>query len=155
MYFSTLLGCGWCSLVGLDWVQQTLDKVRDIRQNLLIAQSRQKALVFPRLKASFVLAPQGSLARGTTLDLHSVIIAHIGALAYRSQLLEYGRSTPMFHVFVFRKYLKDPEQKIEAKLVIIEQDMIMECCQARVLEFFVCVMHNRAIKYMKVLWTIK
>ena len=83
MYFSTLLGCGWCSLVGLDWVQQTLDKVHDIRQNLLIAQSRQKALVFPRLKASFVLAPQGSLARGTTLDLHSVIIARIGALAYR------------------------------------------------------------------------
>jgi len=61
----------------------------------------------------------------------------------------------MFHVSVFRKYLKDPEQKIEAKLVIIEQDMIMECCQARVLEFFVCVMHNQTIKYMKVLCTIK
>jgi hypothetical protein len=35
----------------------------------------------------------------------------------------------MFHVFVFRKYLKDPEQKIEAKLVIIEQDITMECFQ--------------------------
>ena len=31
------------SLVGSDWVQQTHDKVREIRQNLLTAQSRQKS----------------------------------------------------------------------------------------------------------------
>ena len=31
------------SLVGLDWVQQTHDKVWEIHQNLLIAQSRQKS----------------------------------------------------------------------------------------------------------------
>ena len=31
------------SLVGPDWVQQTYDKVREIRQNLLTAQSRQKS----------------------------------------------------------------------------------------------------------------
>ena len=30
-------------LIGLDWVQQTHDKVREIRQNLLTAQSRQKS----------------------------------------------------------------------------------------------------------------
>jgi len=30
-------------LVGPDWVQQTYDKVREIRQNLLTAQSRQKS----------------------------------------------------------------------------------------------------------------
>jgi len=35
--FLHFVGMCWCSLVGLDWVQQTLDKVRDIRQNLLIA----------------------------------------------------------------------------------------------------------------------
>ena len=31
------------SLVGPDWVQQTHDKVQEIRQNLLTAQSRQKS----------------------------------------------------------------------------------------------------------------
>ena len=31
------------SLVGSHWVQQTHDKVREIRQNLLTAQSRQKS----------------------------------------------------------------------------------------------------------------
>ena len=32
------------SLVGPDWVQQTHDKVQEIRQNLLTAQSRQRAM---------------------------------------------------------------------------------------------------------------
>lgn len=36
------------SLVGPDWVRQTHDKVREIHQNLLTAQSRQKSYAYIR-----------------------------------------------------------------------------------------------------------
>ena len=60
---------------------------------------------------------------------------------------------PMFHVSMLRKYLEDPEQKIEAEPVIIQQDLTMECHPVRILDFSVRVMRNRTIKYVKVLWT--
>jgi hypothetical protein len=34
---------GETSLVGLDWIQQTTEKIQGIRQSMLIAQSRQKS----------------------------------------------------------------------------------------------------------------
>ena len=60
---------------------------------------------------------------------------------------------PVFHVSMLRKYLKDPEQKIEAELVIIQQDLTMECHPVCILDSSDRVMRNRTIKYVKVLWT--
>ena len=60
---------------------------------------------------------------------------------------------PVFHVSMLRKYLKDPEQKIEAEPVIIQQDLTMECHLVRILDSSDRVMQNRTIKYVKVLWT--
>ena len=79
---------------------------------------------------------------------------YIGALAYRLQLPESMCGVhPVFHVSMLRKYLKDPEQKIEAEPVIIQQDLTMECHPVRILDFSVRVMRNRTIKYVKLLWT--
>ena len=60
---------------------------------------------------------------------------------------------PVFHVSMLRKYLEDPEQKIEAEPVIIQQDLTMECHLVCILDFSDRIMRNRTIKYVKVLWT--
>ena len=58
---------------------------------------------------------------------------------------------PVFHVSMLRKYLKDPEKRIDAEPVIIQQDLTMECHPVRILDFSDRVMRNRTIKYVQVL----
>ena len=58
---------------------------------------------------------------------------------------------PVFHVSMLRKYLKDPEKRIDAEPVIIQQDLTMECHPVRILDFSDRVTRNRTIKYVKVL----
>ena len=83
-----------------------------------------------------------------------MITARVGALAYHLQLPESMCGVhPVFHVSMLRKYLKDPEQKIEAEPVIIQQDLTMKCHPVRILDSSERVMRNRTIKYVKVLWT--
>ena len=56
-----------------------------------------------------------------------MITTRVGALAYCLQLPESMSGVhPVFHVSMLRKYLEDPEQKIEAEPVIIQQDLTME-----------------------------
>ena len=83
-----------------------------------------------------------------------VIIARVGALAYRLQLLGSMAGVHLvFHVSMLRKYLKDPEQRIEAESVNIEQDLTVKYRPVQILGFSERVMRNRTIKYVKVLWT--
>jgi len=83
-----------------------------------------------------------------------MITARVGASAYRWKLPEsMSGMHPMFHVSMLRKFLKDPEQKIDVKPVIIQKDLTMECHPVCILDFSNRVMRNRTIKYVKVLWT--
>jgi hypothetical protein len=124
------------SLVGPDWVCQTHDKVRDIRQNLLIAQSRQKSYADVRQRAlEFAMGDEVFLKVSLTKGIvpfsakgklspryigSYVIITRVGALAYRLQLPESMAGVhSVFHVSMLRKYLKDLEQMMEAKSVNI------------------------------------
>ena len=158
------------SLVGLDWVQQTHDKVWEIRKTLLTAQSRQKSYADVRWRdlefsvgdeVLLKVSPTKGVVRfGTRGKLSPryigpyMITARVGAMGYRLQLPESMSGVhPVFHVSMLRKYLKDPEQKIEAELVIIQQDLTMECHPVHILDFSDRVMQNRTIKYVEVLWT--
>ena len=87
------------SLIGPDWVQQTHDKVREIRQNLLTAQSRQKSYADVRRRdlefsvgdeVLLKVSPTKGVVRfGTRGKLSPryigpyMITARVGALAYR------------------------------------------------------------------------
>ncbi|XP_039833438.1 uncharacterized protein LOC120694371 [Panicum virgatum] len=158
------------SLVGPDWVQQAHDKVRETRQNLLTAQNRQKSYVDVRQRdLEFIVGDEfllkvsptkGVVHFGTRGMLSPryigpyMITARVGALAYRLQLPELMSGVhPVFDVSMLRKYLKDPEHKIDAELVIIQQDLTMECHPVRILDFSDRIMRNRTINYVKVLWT--
>jgi hypothetical protein len=81
-----------------------------------------------------------------------LITARVGSLAYRLQLPEsMARVHPVFHVSMLRKYIRDPELKIEANPIIIQQDLTINAQPVCVLEFSERVMRNRTIKYVKIL----
>ena len=83
-----------------------------------------------------------------------MITTRVGALAYRLQFPESMSGVqPMFHVSMLRRYLKDPEQKVDAEPLIIQRDLTMECHPVRILDFSDRVMRNRTIKYVMALST--
>jgi hypothetical protein len=83
-----------------------------------------------------------------------LITTRVGSLAYRLQLPESMAGVhPVFHVSMLRKYIRDPELKIEADPIIIQQDLTIEAQPVHVLEFSERVMRNRTIKYIKILWS--
>jgi hypothetical protein len=83
-----------------------------------------------------------------------LITARVGSLAYRLQLPEsMAGMHPVFHVCMLRKYIRDPELKIEANPIIVQQDLIFDAQPVRVLESSERVMRNHTIKYVKILWS--
>ena len=83
-----------------------------------------------------------------------LITARVGSLAYRLQLPESMAGVhPVFYISMLRKYIRDPELKIEVNPIIIQQDLTIDAQPVRVLEFSERVMRNRTIKYVKILWS--
>jgi hypothetical protein len=83
-----------------------------------------------------------------------LITARVGSLAYHLQLPESMDGVhPVFHISMLRKYIRDPELKIEVDPIIIQQDLTINAQSVRVLEFSERVMCNRTIKYVKILWS--
>jgi hypothetical protein len=158
------------ALVGPDWIQQTVDKVAEVRHNLVAAQSRQKKYAdVRRRELEFqigdhvllrVSPTKGVVRFGTKGKLSPryigpfLITARIGKLAYRLELPQSMSGVHnVFHVSMLRKYLHDPEQRIELEHIIIEQDLTINSEPVRILEFSDRVLRRRVIKYVKVLWS--
>jgi hypothetical protein len=158
------------SLVGPDWVQQTSEKVREIRQNILAAQSRQKSYADVRRRdLEFAVGDEVLLRVSPTkgvvrfgvsgkLSLRYIgpftILDQVGSLAYRLQLPDsMAWVHPVFHVSMLRKFLRDPDHQIEMEPIAVQQDLTLECRPVRILEFSERVLRKRSIKYVKVLWT--
>ena len=82
------------------------------------------------------------------------ITARVGSLAYRLQLPDSMSGVHnVFHVSMLRKYLRDPEHKIDLEPITVEQDLTVECRPMHILYSSERVMRRRMIKYVKVLWT--
>jgi hypothetical protein len=58
---------------------------------------------------------------------------------------------PVFYVSMLRKYIRDPELKIEVDPIIIQQDLTIHSQPVHVLEFLEHEMHNHTVKYIKIL----
>jgi hypothetical protein len=158
------------SLVGPDWVQQTSEKVWEIRQNILAAQSRQKSYADVRRQdLEFVVGDQVLLRVSPTKGVvwfgvsgklspryigSFTILARVGSLAYRLQLSDSMAGVhPVFHVSMLRKFLRDLNHQIEMEPIAVQQDLTLECHPMRILESSERVLRKRSIKYVKVLWT--
>jgi hypothetical protein len=127
-----------CLLVGPDWIQLTHDKVHQIRQNMLTAQSQHKSYADVRQRdLEFALCDEVLLKVSPTKGIVHfgikgklspryigpyLITAQVGSLAYWLQLPEFIAGVhPVFHVSMLRKYIRDPELKIEADLIIFSR----------------------------------
>jgi hypothetical protein len=83
-----------------------------------------------------------------------LITVQVGSLAYHLQLPESMAGVhPVFHVSMLRKYIRDPELKIEVDPIIIQQDLTIDAQSVCVLESSERVMRNHTIKYIKILWS--
>jgi hypothetical protein len=157
-------------LVDPDLVQQTSEKVREIRQNILVAQSRQKSYADVRRQdlesavgdqVLLRVSPTRGAVWFSVLGKLSPryigpfsILARVGSLAYRLQLLKSMAGVhPVFHVSMLRKYLRDPDHQIELEPNVVQQDLTLECRSVRILESSERVMRRRTINYVLVLWT--
>ena len=137
---------------------------------MLAAQSRQKSYTNVRRRdLEFVVGDQvllkvsptkGILHFGTTGKLSPryigpfEIIARVGSLAYRLKLRESMRGVHnVFHVSMLRKYLRDPEHKIDLEPITVQQDLTVECHSVSILDSSERIMRRRTIKYVKVLWS--
>jgi hypothetical protein len=125
------------SLVGPDWVQQTSQKVPEMRQNILAAQSRQKSYADVRRRdLEFAVGDQVLLRVSPTRGVVRFgvsgklsrryigpfsILARVGSLAYRLQLTESMAGVhPVYHVSMLRKYLRDPDHQIELEPIAMQ-----------------------------------
>jgi hypothetical protein len=109
-----------------------------------------------------VLPTKGIVCFGSTGKLSPryigpfVIIARVDSLAYRLQLPNSMKGVHnVFHVSMLRKYLPDPEHKIDLGSITVQQDLTLECRPVHVLESSEHIMRRRTIKYVRVLWTNK
>ena len=158
------------SILGPDWVQQTTQRVAEIRQHMLTAQSRQKSYADVRRRdlefqvgdeVLLKVSPSKGVVRFGTKGKLSPryigpfpIVARVGKLAYRLELPESLIGVhDVFHVSMLRKYLRDPEHHITLEPVTIEQDLTFESRPVKILEESERVLRRRTLKYVKVLWT--
>ncbi|WVZ83251.1 hypothetical protein U9M48_030418 [Paspalum notatum var. saurae] len=154
------------SVLGLDWVQKTSERVAEIRQHMRIAQSRQKSYAdIMRRDLEFqvgdhvllkVSPTKGIVRFGTKGKLSPryigpfTIVARIGKLAYRLELPESMKGVHnVFHVSMLRKYLRDPKHHITLEPVTIEQDLTFEARPVNILEESERVLRHRTLKYVK------
>jgi hypothetical protein len=158
------------AVLGPDWVQQTTERVAEIRQHMLAAQSRQKSYADPKRRSvEFQVGDEVLLRVSPTKGVVRFnikgklspryigpfkILARVGKLAYRLELPESMKGVHnVFYVSMLRKYFRDPERQITLEPVTIEQDLTFEARPVRILEEADRVMRRRTLKFVKILWS--
>lgn len=158
------------AVLGPDWVQQATERVAEIRQNMLAAQSRQKSYAdSKRSNVEFQVGEEVLLRVSPTKGVIRfnikgklspryigpfMIVERVGKLAYRLELPETMKGVHnVFHVSMLRKHFRDTERQITMEPFTIEQDLTFEVRPMRILDESERVMRNRTLKYVKVLWS--
>jgi hypothetical protein len=158
------------AVLGPDWVQQTTERVAEIRQHMLAAQSRQKSYADPKRRSLefqvgdevlLRVSPSKGVVRFNIKGKLSPryigpfkIVARVGKLAYRLELPESMKGVHnVFYISMLRKYFRDPERQVTLEPIMIEQDLTFEARPVRILEKADRVMRRRTLKFVKILWT--
>ena len=127
-------------LLGPELVQLTIDKIKTIREKILVAQSIQKSYADNRrrdlefAKGDFVflkVSPCKGIFRFSKKGKLSPryigpfeILDRVGATAYRLELpANLSRLHNVFHVSMLRKYLPDPSHVLSSEPVDLREDL--------------------------------
>jgi hypothetical protein len=82
------------------------------------------------------------------------IIERKGEVAYKIQLSEDMNTIfPLFHVSQLNKYLRVPEERVEAKDLKIRSDLVYQEQPIKILDTKDWITRNSTVKVYKVLWS--
>jgi hypothetical protein len=145
------------------------DQMLKIKQNLKVAQDRQKSYadknkihkefkvgdhVFLKVKAN-----RSSLKLGSCAKLASrffgpfEILERIGRVSYMITLLASMSVHNVFHVSLLKKYIPDANHVIDWNVIQVEQEGAFHVHPMRILDQKIKQLWNRAIGLVKVQWT--
>ncbi|XP_058008044.1 uncharacterized protein LOC131182502, partial [Hevea brasiliensis] len=150
-------------------IQLTLEKVRQIRDRLLTAQSRQRSYADPKRKdVEFMIGDhvflrvspmKGIMRFGKKGKLSPrfvgpfEILERIGAVAYRLALPPgFAHVHPVFHISMLRKYVPDPSYVLQPQTMQIRDDMSYEEQLVKILDRQIRKLRSKEVALIKVLW---
>ena len=156
-------------LIGLEIVQDTIEKVNMIRERLKIANNMQKSYADNRRRdLKFEMGDQVFLRvspwkgilrfgkRGKFSPRYIgpyEIVDKVGEVAYRLRLpLELANIHDVFHVSMLRKYIADPSHILKEQPIQLKENLTYEEHPVEILDRIDHVLHNKVILLVKVLW---
>ena len=156
-------------LVGPELVQVTSDNIKLIKENLKIAQDRQKSYTDKRRRdLEFQIGEQVFLKlspwrgvlrfeRKGKLSPRYIgpyqIIERVGPAAYRLELpTELARIHDVFHVSMLRKYSSDTSHVLQVQPIELKEDLGYREEAVQILNRKAQVLRNKTIRLVKVLW---
>ncbi|CAJ2645059.1 uncharacterized protein LOC123908949 [Trifolium pratense] len=156
-------------IVGPEMVQQTTEKVREIRKRMKVSQDRQKSYADKRRKplefeegdhVFLRVTPTTCVGRAIKSRKLSPkfigpyeIIARVGPVAYQIALPPLlSNIHDVFHVSQLRKYIADPSHIIEPDTVELHDNLSFEVPPAKIADRKIKQLKNKKIPLVKVIW---
>jgi hypothetical protein len=156
-------------VLGPEFLKDMEDQVVKIKQNLKVAQDRQKFYADKNRSVREFKLVEHVLLKGNpkkiSLKLGSCtklaarfygpfeILDRIGPVAYMLALPTSMNVHNVFHVSLLNKYVHDPSHVIDWHLIQVETEGDFQVQPVRVLDRKVKMLRNRVIELVKVQWT--
>ncbi|XP_055800364.1 uncharacterized protein LOC129869770 [Solanum dulcamara] len=131
---------GETKLIGLNLIQQAVEKVKLIQERLLAAQSQQKAYADNR-------------HRPLEFQVDDWIVRKVGKVAYELDLpTDLEAVHPVFHVSMLRKFIGDPSRVFPVQDIQVTEELSYEEQPVAILDRQVRRLHTKDVASVKVLW---
>jgi hypothetical protein len=157
------------TVVGQELLKEMEEQIIKIKQNLKVAQDRQKSYadknrthkefkvgdhVFLKVKANKSSLKLGSCAKLAAKFYGPFeILERIGPIAYMLALPASMTVHNVFHVSFLKKYILDANHVIDWNVIQVEQEGVLQVHLVRILDKKNKHLWNRAIGLVKVQWT--
>jgi hypothetical protein len=157
------------TVVGLEFLKEMEDQMIKIKQNLKVAQDRQKHYankkrthrefkvgdhVFLKVKANRSSLKLGSYAKLAARFCGPLeILESIGLVAYMIALPSSMFVHIVFHVSLLKQYIPNANNVIDWNVIQVEQEGIFQVHLVRILDWKFKQLWNQAIGIVKVQWT--
>ena len=152
-----------------DFVEETTEAVKIIRQRMTTAQSRQKSYADKRRRplefqvGDLVFLKVMPMKRVMWFDKKGKlspryigpyeVLEQIGKVTYRLALpLELLAIYNVFHVSVLKKYIRDSFRVLEPKVIEVQEDLCLKEKPVQTLDRKEKTLTNKEISLVKVLW---
>ena len=157
-------------MLGPELIQQTVEKVKLIRERMQAAQNRQKSYAdIRRRELEFQVGDHVFLKVSPTkgirrfgikgkLSPHYIgpfeILERIGVVAYRLALPpSLDKVHNVFHVSMLRKCLSDPDQLVELQPLQVEKDLSYAEHPIKILDVQTKQLRNRTLTFLEIQWS--